>query len=600
MTKTETVSETRAVVYTRVSTGAQETGTSLAAQFAACSRKAQEIGATIIAHEEETLSGGLYAARPGIQRALELIEAGRANVLIVFRLDRGGRDVDGLRDIRRRVERASAQLVFADGMQFEQNAVGNLMFTQMGAFAEFEREMIRDRTMRGHRALAEAGRVPGRSAAPYGYIIVRKDDVTRGLYSAEQTGHYLKNEAEAHIPPAVFEHFIRLQSLRKTAAHLHEIGFRARNGRAFKPNSLRQILTNRIYYGEAHWGKKRRILDESRAESGRGIYTVVDAPESAHIIIPAPAYVSRATWDAANTLLASGRAQRSGPPTDYLLTGLVFCPDCGRRCYAQKRRNTRQTKDYDYKLFCAANYPVMPGHAPGCRKRSFGGLALERFVFDALKYLLQNPQVIEKSIELAHSENARRQKKAARTDDAATVARLKTEIVRLQQREIAAAGAALDARMAGQSPETYEQLRVASATARADLENRLQVLAAPIIGARPALPAIEGTPQVLAVLTNPDASRAVKRAIIESLVASIYPIPPEAATIVRSQHNTAGAALILQSEGESCFVLRCTIGKYGAYGSISQTKTTLQVLAASPYPSPIARPRSQTTWPEIG
>src|SRR5688500_18550685 len=93
----------KVVIYTRVSSEAQEENSSLAAQFVACQKKALELGAEVVLHLEEVESGGLYLARPKIQQALELIEKGEANALILMRLDRGGRDVDGLRDIRKRI-----------------------------------------------------------------------------------------------------------------------------------------------------------------------------------------------------------------------------------------------------------------------------------------------------------------------------------------------------------------------------------------------------------------------------------------------------------------------------------------------------------------
>ena len=133
----------RCVIYTRVSTGQQTENTSLAGQYAVCARKALDEGSRIVAHCEETASGGLYITRGELQKALELIENGDADDLILAKLDRTGRELESLRDIRRRVERNGGHLIFADGMNFEQNAVGNLMFSQMGAFAEFERELIK-------------------------------------------------------------------------------------------------------------------------------------------------------------------------------------------------------------------------------------------------------------------------------------------------------------------------------------------------------------------------------------------------------------------------------------------------------------------------
>ncbi len=60
------MSRPRAILYTRVSTcGQAEHGTSLDEQFAACTKKAEQLGAQIVGHEEDAgVSGGFYTSRP--------------------------------------------------------------------------------------------------------------------------------------------------------------------------------------------------------------------------------------------------------------------------------------------------------------------------------------------------------------------------------------------------------------------------------------------------------------------------------------------------------------------------------------------------------
>src|SRR5579859_118783 len=94
----------KAVIYTRVSTGRQaEEGTSLEVQEAACLRKATELGAEVVdVIPDEGVSGALYISRPGIQKALRMLEVGEANLLLMMKLDRSGRDADVLGLIRKR------------------------------------------------------------------------------------------------------------------------------------------------------------------------------------------------------------------------------------------------------------------------------------------------------------------------------------------------------------------------------------------------------------------------------------------------------------------------------------------------------------------
>jgi site-specific DNA recombinase len=184
------MSRPKAVIYTHVSTDKQaEEGTGLEVQEAACLRKAQEIGAEVVdIITDEGVSGAFYLSRPGIQKALKLIEDGKANVLVTMKLDRSGRDADVLGLIRKRIVNAGARLVFVDGAAFENNASGNLMFRVSAGFAEYEKEVIRERMMSGKRKRAEQGQQPARTQSPIGYHIVTKEDVLRGDYLAEQSG----------------------------------------------------------------------------------------------------------------------------------------------------------------------------------------------------------------------------------------------------------------------------------------------------------------------------------------------------------------------------------------------------------------------------
>src|SRR5205085_12388895 len=113
-----------------------------------------------------------------------------ANLLITMKLDRTGRDVDIIRLIQKRVTNAGGRLIFADGMNFENNATGRLMLTQMAGFAEYEKEVIRERTTAGRRRRAAEGIQPARCFAPYGYRIPTWADKERGECSADEVGRY--------------------------------------------------------------------------------------------------------------------------------------------------------------------------------------------------------------------------------------------------------------------------------------------------------------------------------------------------------------------------------------------------------------------------
>ena len=103
---------------------------------------------------------GTVAARPGLEKVKELLRAG--DTLMVWRLDRLGRS---LRDLIDWVGYLDEQGV---GLQSLQEAIdtgtptGKLTFHLFGALAEFERNLIRERTQAGLAAARARGRRGGR------------------------------------------------------------------------------------------------------------------------------------------------------------------------------------------------------------------------------------------------------------------------------------------------------------------------------------------------------------------------------------------------------------------------------------------------------
>ncbi|MEK4034260.1 recombinase family protein [Methylocystis sp. IM3] len=110
----------------------------------------------------ETVSGGLQAsARPGFAKLLDRLEAG--DVLICTKLDRLGRNVIDVRQtVDQLAERGVCVHCLALGGVDLTSAAGKMTMGVIAAVAEFERDLLRERTAAGiERAKAE-GKQPGR------------------------------------------------------------------------------------------------------------------------------------------------------------------------------------------------------------------------------------------------------------------------------------------------------------------------------------------------------------------------------------------------------------------------------------------------------
>lgn len=134
--------------YARVSTDEQRTHAQTDALEAA--------GCEVIF--EEKRSGGTMA-RPLLHKMLDSLKPG--DVVIVYKMDRIARSLRDLMDIQDRIHRAGADFKSLTEVIDTTSPAGRMIFQILGAFAEFERAIIRERTIVGLHAAMERGAKPG-------------------------------------------------------------------------------------------------------------------------------------------------------------------------------------------------------------------------------------------------------------------------------------------------------------------------------------------------------------------------------------------------------------------------------------------------------
>lgn len=169
-----------AVTYHRVSTADQRPELARDELRAAAAAR----GLEVLEEIEETGSGARND-RPGLRRVLELARAGRVGRVLVWKLDRFGRSVlDVLTNVQA-LNRAGVTFVAtSQGLEVgaDSGPMGNLVLQVLAAIAEFEREIIRERTRLGLKAARAKGVKLGRKST------LTYDQVMRGLRMRELGG----------------------------------------------------------------------------------------------------------------------------------------------------------------------------------------------------------------------------------------------------------------------------------------------------------------------------------------------------------------------------------------------------------------------------
>lgn len=170
------------VGYARCSKGEQDTALQVAALKAA--------GCETI--YEETASGGTWV-RPVLHQAMAALQPG--DVLVVWKLDRLSRSVKDLLLLIEKVSLAGARFQSLTEEIDTTTAVGRVVLTILSAFAEFERAMLRERTLAGLRHAREQGRLGGRR---YKLHSNQRAEIIRMVQSGEHTAAYCARLFEVH------------------------------------------------------------------------------------------------------------------------------------------------------------------------------------------------------------------------------------------------------------------------------------------------------------------------------------------------------------------------------------------------------------------
>jgi site-specific DNA recombinase len=274
----------RCAIYTRKSTehGLELEFNSLDAQREACeayikSQASQGWRALPQLYDDPAYSGG-NLERPALKKLLADIEAGKVDVVVVYKIDRLTRS---LADFAKLVEAFDARSIsfVAVTQQFNTTtSMGRLTLNVLLSFAQFERELSSERVRDKIAASRRKGKWTG-GTVPLGYDARDKKLVP--------------NKAEAETARTIFRLYLELKSFGKLVAELdrRRIVTKRRTTKVAKYNGgipftygpLSYFLKNRVYIGETHHGGKW-FDGEHEAIVGRPIFDRVQEMLKANAI----------------------------------------------------------------------------------------------------------------------------------------------------------------------------------------------------------------------------------------------------------------------------------------------------------------------------
>ena len=152
----------KAAIYCRVSTTA---GQSVDMQTRDLRQLAQQRGFEIVAEFCDEGVSGSCDSRPQLDRMLADAQRGKFQAVLIWRLDRLGRSLQHLVRLFENFRSWNVALIsFGEGLDFS-TSMDKLFYQLSGAFAEFERDCIRERVKAGLRNARAKGKRLGRPSA---------------------------------------------------------------------------------------------------------------------------------------------------------------------------------------------------------------------------------------------------------------------------------------------------------------------------------------------------------------------------------------------------------------------------------------------------
>ena len=357
----------RCAVYTRKSSeeGLDQEYNSIDAQRDAghayiASQRAEGWIAVADDYDDPAFSGG-NMERPALKRLMADIEAGKIDVIVIYKIDRLTRSLADFSKMVEVFERQGVSFVSVTQQFNTTTSMGRLMLNVLLSFAQFEREVtgerIRDKIAASKRKGMWMGGIP-----PIGYDVANR--------------RLIPNEAEAKTIAHIFQRFVELGSTTKLVKELRLDGVtskawttqdgKVREGKPIDKGLIYKVLNNRTYLGEL---RHKELWYQAEH----------------------PPIITKSIWDDAHAILSTNgrvRATTTRAATQYLLKGIVFGSD-GRAMspFQTAKQNGRRYRYYvpqrDIKEHAGASgLPRMPA------------AELESAVLEQLRGHLRSPDVV--------------------------------------------------------------------------------------------------------------------------------------------------------------------------------------------------------------
>lgn len=368
-------------IYARVSTEEQaEEGFSISAQLDTLRNYAKQKH-YIIYNEyiDEGISGKSIEKRNALKNLLKDAEKGLFQEVIVWKINRISRNQLDLLHIVDILNKNNVSFrSYSENFETE-TPMGRFALQMMGSVAELERNTIIDNVRLGMKARAKQGKWNG--GALLGYKSV---EVENSSHRKRKETRLEIIESEANIVRMIFEKYANGQGFKAIANKLNHLGYKTKRGGAFSVVSIKDIITNPVYYGKIKFNEKP--VSRQRYSSSNDII-VVDGEHEA--------IISEELWNKVTSIYNSKNKKPSQVfYGSFPFTGVMRCPVCGYGMVAQRATRKNKNGEIHYTLYYQCGNFANKGSAV-CHANSVRADYAEQEIITRLQNMLTVPKLIK-------------------------------------------------------------------------------------------------------------------------------------------------------------------------------------------------------------
>ena len=324
---------------------------------------------------------GLNFERPNFQRMCEDIYNGRVNMVIVKDLSRLGRDyIDSGRYVKKIFPSYHVRFVSVldhfDSLTATQSDVNLLIPVKNFVNDNYSRDI--SGKVRSHQEIMRENGLYIGSHVAYGYKKLETDrnriipdeyaaDIVRKIFDWK-----LKGLSSASIADKLNELGVAAPSeYKRQLGGNYKSGFQKNRRAKWSAVTINRILKNKIYIGVLEQGKREKVNYK--------LNKIVEKPESEWAVKENTheAIISKADFENVAKLLNLDTRKSPEEETLFMLSGLMFCGECGRSMV----RRCNRYKDKQSIYYICATY----NKGKGCSRHSIGQSVVEDILLDAIK-----------------------------------------------------------------------------------------------------------------------------------------------------------------------------------------------------------------------